>query len=144
MHSNKQQPSVLLVEDFDDSRFMLRKLLELSGYQVDEATNGRQAVELARERWPDLVLMDLSLPEIDGLEATRQIRGMRRLGQVPIIAITAHSPEDYYMPARRAGCDEFFTKPVDFDKLESTISRLISQRYEGSVGTAASAYSYGD
>ena len=139
MYMNKQRPTVLLVEDFDDSRFMLRMLLEMSGYQVDEATNGRQAVELARERCPDLVLMDLSLPEIDGLEATRQIREITRLCHVPIIAVTAHCPEDYDSLAKRAGCNEFVSKPVDFDNLESTISRLISQRTEESLATAASA-----
>jgi CheY-like chemotaxis protein len=137
MNRYKQRSSILLVEDFDDSRYMLRMLLEMSGYQVDEATNGRQAVELARERCPDLVLMDLSLPEVDGLEAIRRIREMTQLRHVPIIAVTAHSPEDYYSLARRAGCDEFLTKPIDFDNLEGTISRLISQRAEEGVATAA-------
>jgi DNA-binding response OmpR family regulator len=80
--------------------------------------------------------MDLSLPEIDGLEAIRQIREISRLCKVPIIAVTAHSPEDYYSLARRAGCDEFLTKPIDFDNLEGAMSRLISQRAEESVATA--------
>src|ERR1043166_5095461 len=84
----------LVVEDFEDSRFMMRRLLEMAGYRVVEASDGEQAVKLAVEARPVLILMDLSLPKLDGLAATRQIRQKRSLRGVPIVAVSAHdSPQ---------------------------------------------------
>jgi CheY-like chemotaxis protein len=116
--------TVLLVEDFADSRFILRRLLEMDGYRVVEATNGREAVEFAGRECPDLILMDLSLPELDGLSATKLIRKLEDLCDVPIIALTAHDPEQFHSAALEAGCDEFMTKPVDFDRLEGVMARF--------------------
>ncbi|HEY0406307.1 MAG TPA: response regulator [Pyrinomonadaceae bacterium] len=112
---------VLLVEDFADTRYMMRQLLEMSGYTVIEATDGREAVECAEKECPDLILMDLSLPEVDGISATRTIRKLEKLSDVPIIALTAHDTEDFYTAARAAGCNEYVTKPVDFDRLDMLI-----------------------
>ncbi|MCA1636040.1 MAG: response regulator [Acidobacteria bacterium] len=116
---------VLVVEDFEDNRFMMRRLLEMSGYQVVEAVNGRQAVEKAASERPDIILMDLSLPMLDGLAATRQIRQQDGHSQVPIVAVSAHDSADFHAEALAAGCNEYVTKPIDFDQLVQLVSRLI-------------------
>lgn len=118
-----QKRKVLLVEDFEDNRFMLKRLLEMSGYYVVEATNGQEAVELAGLEHPDVILMDLSLPLLDGLSATRRIRKLDSLTNVPILAVSAHEPADYLEPARKAGCNEYLTKPIDYDHLDSLLSQ---------------------
>src|ERR1700693_2464568 len=104
---------LLVVEDFEDSRFMIRRLLEMSGYRVMEASDGEQAVKLALEERPALILMDLSLPKLDGLAATRQIRKHTGLGEVPIVAVSAHDSPQSRTEALDAGCDEYVTKPID-------------------------------
>ena len=119
--------TVLVVEDFEDNRFMMRRLLEMSGYRVIEAVNGQEAVEAARRERPDLILMDLSLPLLDGLAATRRIREQDGLGKVPIIAVSAHDTADFHADALAAGCNEYVTKPIDFDQLEGLLSRLIGK-----------------
>jgi CheY-like chemotaxis protein len=116
--------TVLVVEDFEDNRFMMRRLLEMSGYRVIEAVNGKQAVEAAISERPDLILMDLSLPMLDGLAATRRIREAEGLGRVPIIAVSAHDSADFHTEALAAGCDEYVTKPIDFDHLVQVLDRL--------------------
>ena len=116
--------TVLLVEDFADSRFMMRLLLEMDGYRVVEATNGREAVESAERECPDLILMDLGLPEVDGLTATKLIRELEDLCDVPIIALTAHDAEQFQSAAVAAGCNEYVTKPVDFDSLGRVIRQF--------------------
>jgi len=123
--TNGERPTVLVVEDFEDNRFMMRRLLEMSGYRVVEAVNGRQAVELAQTERPDIILMDLSLPMLDGLAATRQIRGYEGLGKTPIVAVSAHDSADFHAEALAAGCNEYVTKPIDFDQLVQLLSRLI-------------------
>ena len=140
MHGdNNGEKTVLLVEDFADSRFMMRSLLEMDGYRVVEATNGREAVEFAKRECPDLILMDLSLPEIDGLTATRLIRQSEGLCDTPIVALTAHDAEQFHSIAMEAGCDEYVTKPVDFDLLEVVVGRLcpVSQSADGRGRTLA-------
>ncbi len=117
---------VLLVEDTEDNRFMMRRLLELSGYQVSEAVNGVEAVRAAEHESPDIILMDLSLPIVDGLAATRQIRQLRGLGSVPIIAVSAHDSADFHSEALAAGCDAYITKPIDYSELEELIGRLVT------------------
>ena len=118
--------TVLLVEDFDDSRFMMRQLLEMDGYRVVEAKTGREAVEYAERECPDLILMDLSLPEVDGPTATKLIRKLERLCDTPIIALTAHDAAQFHEAALEAGCNEYVTKPVDFDFLNDLIGNLLS------------------
>jgi CheY-like chemotaxis protein len=115
----------LLVEDFEDSRFMMRRLLEMAGYGVVEASDGEQAVELAREVAPALILMDLSLPKLDGLAATRRIREHKGAAKTPIVAVSAHDSPESRNEALEAGCDEYVTKPIDFDQLRDLLERFL-------------------
>ncbi len=118
--------TVLLVEDFEDNRFMMRRLLEMSGYQVVEAVNGQEAVDISERTLPDLILMDLSLPLLDGLTATRRIRTRPKMEKVPIVAVSAHDTADFHAEALAAGCNEYVTKPIDFDELEELLKRLMN------------------
>ena len=122
--TENSRPVVLVVEDFEDNRFMMRRLLEMSGYRVVEAVNGKQAVETAEREHPDLILMDLSLPMLDGLAATRHIRARDRLAKIPIVAVSAHDSADFHAEALAAGCNEYVTKPIDFDQLVQLLDRL--------------------
>ena len=119
--------TVLLVEDTEDNRQMMRRLLEMSGYRVLEATNGREAVEIASLEQPQIILMDLSLPLIDGLAATRRIRSLPGLSKVPIVAVSAHDTADFHRDALDAGCDAYITKPIDYPELEDMVNRLLSR-----------------
>ncbi|HEV7902569.1 MAG TPA: response regulator [Pyrinomonadaceae bacterium] len=119
--------TVLVVEDFADNRFMMRKLLEMSGYQVVEAVDGKEAVEVAESVRPDLILMDLSLPRLDGLDATRRIRELEGLRLVPIVAVSAHDTNDFHADALAAGCNEYVTKPIDFDELDALVKKLLAK-----------------
>ena len=121
-----ETPTVLLVEDTEDNRFMMRRLLEMSGYRVVEAMNGEEAVKLARAESPELILMDLSLPVIDGLAATRLIRKVPALQSTPIIAVSAHDTSDFQDEAVEAGCNSYVTKPIDFNELEQLIQQLLT------------------
>jgi two-component system cell cycle response regulator DivK len=122
-----QGKSVMVVEDFEDNRFMMRRLLEMSGYRVLEAINGEEAVEMARRENPSLILMDLSLPLLDGLAATRRIRQYPELRAVPIIAVSAHDTADFHAEALAAGCNDYVTKPIDFGQLEALLSSLLPE-----------------
>lgn len=122
---NGSGQTILVVEDFEDNRFMMRRLLEMGGYRVIEAVNGQEAVAMAASERPHLILMDLSLPQIDGLAATRQIRQLAGLATTPIIAISAHDTSDFRNDALTAGCNEYLTKPVDFDRLESLLTQWL-------------------
>ena len=125
MNSQDEAATVLLVEDTEDNRQMMRRLLEMSGYRVVEATNGREAVEVASEQRPRIILMDLSLPFIDGLAATRRIRSLPGLRNVPIIAVSAHDTADFHSEALAAGCNAYITKPVDYSELEAVVNHLL-------------------
>jgi two-component system, cell cycle response regulator DivK len=122
---NRDKQLCLLVEDFEDSRFMMRRLLELAGYGVVEASDGEQAVKLAVEEQPALILMDLSLPKLDGLAATRRIRRHHSIGKIPIVAVSAHDSSESRTEALAAGCDEYVTKPIDFDQLNELLKRFL-------------------
>ncbi len=115
----------LVVEDFEDSRFMMRRLLEIAGYDVVEASDGQQAVALAVQERPALILMDLSLPKLDGLAATRMIRQHEAVSKIPIIAVSAHDSRESRAEALEAGCDEYVTKPIDFDQLYGLLQRFL-------------------
>lgn len=123
MKQNKQL--CLLVEDFEDSRFMMRRLLEMAGYAVVEASDGEEAVALALAEQPALILMDLSLPKLDGLAATRQIRQHQGVSKTPIVAVSAHDSPESRTEALEAGCDEYVTKPIDFDQLGDLLRRFL-------------------
>jgi len=122
----RSQRVVLVVEDFEDNRFLMRRLLEMSGFGVLEASNGEEAVNIADQERPDLILMDLSLPLLDGLAATRKIRDCNGLTDTPIIAVSAHDTSDFHTEALAAGCNDYVTKPIDFDQLELIIKKLLN------------------
>jgi CheY-like chemotaxis protein len=127
MKSQSEPVKVLLVEDTEDNRFMMRRLLEMTGYRVVEAMNGEEAVRLAEAESPQLILMDLSLPVIDGLAATRLIRKLPRFQGTPIIAVSAHDTSDFQLEAIQAGCNSYITKPIDFNELEQLIVQLLQK-----------------
>jgi len=127
MKLKRKKPCILLVEDYEDNRVMMRQLLELSGYRVLEANNGEQAISVAASEVPDLILMDMSLPRVDGLSATRQIRAIASLRNVPVVAVSAHDTADFHSQALASGCNEYVTKPIDFGLLESVINRLLGR-----------------
>ncbi len=116
---------VLIVEDYEDTREFMKFLLESYGYQVIEAADGIEAVDRAKHQCPDLILMDISLPIVDGLTATRTIRKLSSKLQMPIIAITAFG-KNYYDKAMEAGCNDLIDKPIDFDVLEPILSRYLA------------------
>ena len=117
-------PTVLVVEDDDDIRFAMRLQLEQRGYHVIEVGDGRKAVEMTQSQPPDFVLMDLSLPGMDGLEATQEIRKDARMAKVPIVAVTAHQETDFREGAKSSGFDAYVTKPIDFDWLNELLTEL--------------------
>lgn len=125
MKKQAEPQTVLLVEDTEDNRFMMRRLLEMTGYRVVEAMNGEEAVKLAKTESPNLILMDLSLPVIDGLAATRLIRKLPEFESTPIIAVSAHDTTDFQSEAIEAGCNTYVTKPIDFNELEQLIAKLL-------------------
>lgn len=127
MKEQAEPQTVLLVEDTEDNRFMMRRLLEMTGYRVVEAANGEEAVRVAKAESPNLILMDLSLPVIDGLAATRLIRELPNLKATPIIAVSAHDTSDFQSEAINAGCNNYVTKPIDFAELEVLIAKLLKQ-----------------
>ena len=117
---------ILLVEDNEMSRDMLSRRLMRRGYDVVTATDGEEAVRLAQTEHPHLVLMDLSLPVLDGWGASQRLKSDIRTRDIPIIALTAHAMAGDEIRARAVGCDDFDTKPVDFARLLSKISTLLS------------------
>jgi CheY-like chemotaxis protein len=125
MVSENSEVTLLLVEDTEDNRFMMRRLLEMDGYRVVEAKNGAEAVKIAQQEEPALILMDLSLPVIDGLAATKLIRRLPAFQDIPIIAVSAHDTADFEQEALAAGCDSYITKPIDFVELEKLIAKLL-------------------
>lgn len=124
-----EPPTVLLVEDTEDNRQMMKKLLELSGFRVVEAINGEEAVRAAATERPRLILMDLSLPLIDGLAATRRIRQLPGMKRLPIVAVSAHDTADFHADALAAGCDAYITKPIDYPELEDIVNQLLAKKH---------------
>ena len=125
---HNQQLTILVVEDYDDARELISLWLTGSGYRVLEARDGAEAVEVARRDCPDLVIMDISLPTLDGLTATQTIRQIEKLCDVPIIACSANDVQEWADKALAAGCNDFVSKPVDFAALEEAMKRLLPQR----------------
>ena len=117
--------TVLLVEDFDDTRLFMRIELEEHGFIVFEAENGQVAVETAAREKPDVILMDLTLPLMDGFTATKLIRKNDQLKDVPIIAVTAHQEDDFRSDAKASGFDAYVTKPIDVNWLKELITGLL-------------------
>lgn len=122
------QALVLVVEDYQDAREMYAAYLQFSGYRVEEATNGLEAIEKTLELLPDIILMDLALPKMDGWEATRRLKTDERTKHIPIVALTGHALAGYAEGARQAGCDAFVTKPCLPDALVAEIQRMLATR----------------
>ena len=121
-----QYRKVLIVEDSEDARYFMRLELEQFGYRVVEAENGEQAVATAERERPDIILMDLSLPIMDGITATAKIRSNDELTSVPVIAVTAHQETDFREDAKAAGFDAYVTKPIDMPWLSELIKGLLA------------------
>jgi len=125
MNSARPQPTVLLVEDFDDTRLMMKLWLMKKGYRVIEAENGEQAIELAQRETPDLIIMDMMMPGLSGLDATRQIREYQSLRQTPIVAVSAYGADEYRSKALDAGCTEYVATPFEPEALSNLIETLL-------------------
>ena len=121
-------PKILLVEDNEMNRDMLSRRLQKRGYVLVLAVDGRQALEMARSETPDLILMDLGLPEIDGWEVARRLRADDATGRIPIIALTSHAMAGDREKALEAGCNDYDTKPVDLPRLHQKIRALLDRR----------------
>jgi CheY-like chemotaxis protein len=121
-------PKILLVEDNEMNRDMLSRRLERRGYEVVIAVDGQQGVDLAQSTRPDLILMDMSLPVIDGWEATRQLKAKDEIKATPIIALTAHAMSGDREKALEAGCDDYDTKPIELPRLLGKIEALLGDR----------------
>jgi len=117
---------IMVVEDYDDTRLLLKQALEGLGYSVLEASNGQEAVDLAGREHPDLILMDLDLPILDGIAATQRIRQQSELEKVPIVAVTAYPMSYTHVKAFAKGCDEYMPKPIDISELASVVKRYLN------------------
>jgi CheY-like chemotaxis protein len=119
---------ILLVEDNEMNRDMLSRRLTRNGYEIVIAVNGQEGVDMAVSAQPDLILMDLSLPVIDGWEATRQVKANPATAKIPVIALTAHAMAQDKEKAMAAGCDDFDTKPVELQRLLDKIKALLNSK----------------
>ena len=134
-----KKPLVLVVDDFADNREMYSEYLSFSGYDVIEAQNGKEAVEAAQARMPDIIIMDLSLPVMDGWEATRRLKADDRTKKIPVVALTGHALAGHSKGAREAGCDSFLAKPCLPDQLVAEIKRMLESGKGTIVGKAKGA-----
>jgi CheY-like chemotaxis protein len=123
--STEQGPLILVVDDYEDAREMYAEYLRFCGFRVAEARNGNEALEQAFTLMPDLILMDLSLPGMDGWEATRQLKADERTRQIPVVALTGHALAGASEGAKKAGCDSFVTKPCLPDDLVVEVRRML-------------------
>ena len=121
-------PTILIAEDSADSREMMQLLFRLKGYDVLAAKDGRRAVEMAIETTPDLILLDLQLPKLDGIGVARKLRRRAELKDVPIIIISGYDPMTYRQAALDAGCDDYLLKPIDFDRFSDWLKTTREQR----------------
>ena len=126
MNYAQPQATILLVEDFDDTRLIMKLWLIKQGYRVIEAENGEDAVTLAEQNQPDLIIMDMMMPGLNGLDATRRIRQYQSLQQTPIVAVSAYGANEYRAKAIAAGCDEYVSTPFEPDALGALIQRLLA------------------
>jgi two-component system cell cycle response regulator DivK len=121
-------PKILLVEDNEMNRDMLSRRLERKGYNIALAVDGPEGLQKARTESPDLILMDMSLPVMDGWEVTRQLKADAATRSIPIIALTAHAMASDEQKAREAGCDDFDTKPIELPRLLAKMEALLQHR----------------
>jgi two-component system cell cycle response regulator DivK len=126
MKTKSERPRVLVVDDYTDAREMYSEYLQYSGFDVIEAGNGVEALERAADSSPDIILMDLSLPVMDGWEATRRLKADQATADIPIVALTGHALAGILEGARKAGCDAFVTKPCLPEDLVKEIQKVLS------------------
>ena len=119
------QRTILVVDDFDDTRLLLRTWLERRGFRVVEAENGIQAINQAENESPDLIIMDMQMPQLDGLSATRRIRNLESMNSVPIVAVSAYGADQFREQALAAGCNEYVSTPFEPATLEGIIRDLV-------------------
>ena len=124
--TDQTNPLILVVDDYQDAREMYAEYLQFSGFRVAEARNGNEAIEQAFALRPDLILMDLSLPGMDGWEATRQLKSDERTRHIPVVALTGHALAGASEGAKKAGCDSFVTKPCLPDDLVVEVRRMLN------------------
>ena len=117
--------TILVVDDFDDTRLLLRTWLERRGFRVVEAENGIQAINQAETELPDLIIMDMQMPQLDGLSATRRIRKLESMNSVPIVAVSAYGADQFRELALAAGCNEYVSTPFEPATLEGIIRNLV-------------------
>jgi two-component system cell cycle response regulator DivK len=121
-------PTILLVEDNEMNRDMLSRRLERRGYSIIMAYDGEQGLSLAYSEMPDLILMDISLPVMDGCEVTRRLKADKRTRHIPVIALTAHALVTDRVKAINAGCDDYDTKPIEFSRLSEKIHNCLTEK----------------
>jgi CheY-like chemotaxis protein len=119
------RPTIMVVEDDADNRLMMKTLLGMKGYRVVEARDGQEAIEVSERERPGMVITDWQLPRLNGFALARRLREHPELSAVPIVILSGHDPVQYRAEALAAGCNEFLGKPIDFDLLEKTLSRLL-------------------
>jgi two-component system, cell cycle response regulator DivK len=125
MTKEKSTRTIMVVEDYEDTRLLLKHSLEGLGYSVLEASNGQEAVDIADREHPDLILMDLDLPILDGIAATQRIRQQSHMEGVPIVAVTAYPMSYSRVKAFARGCNEYMAKPIDMFELENLVNRYL-------------------
>lgn len=125
LHREPVKRTILVVDDFDDTRLLLKTWLEKKGFKVVQAENGNQAVAAAQEVRPDLIIMDMEMPELDGLSATRKIRTMKELDSIPVLAVSAYGAQQFRADALAAGCSEYVSTPFEPDNLERMIRSFL-------------------
>jgi two-component system cell cycle response regulator DivK len=122
---NDDRRTILIVDDFDDTRLLLKTWLRKKGFRVVEAGNGKEAIAKAEETEPDLIIMDVEMPELDGLSATRQIRKLKNSSELPIVAVSAYGADLFREQALAAGCNEYVSTPFEPDELERLVRSLL-------------------
>jgi len=120
--------TILLVEDFDDTRLMMKMWLVKKGYRVIEAETGEEAITIAKREHPDLIIMDMMMPGMNGLDATQQIRQYQSLRRTPIVAVSAYGADEYRRIAIEAGCDEYVSTPFEPRELAELIRSLLASK----------------
>ncbi len=123
--ASSAKPAILIVEDDDDSLLLMKQILRTKDYQVLEARDGEQAIEVVRAAKLDLILLDLELPKLNGLDVIRHLRENLKLSSLPIVVMTACDPETSRGRAMACGCDDFLPKPIDFDYLEAVLDHFV-------------------
>jgi CheY-like chemotaxis protein len=127
-HRGEGLPTILLVEDFDDTRLMMKMWLVKNGYRVLEAESGEEGVEMAQKERPDLIIMDMMMPGMNGLDATQLIRQDRAIGRTPIVAVSAYGADEYRSIALEAGCNEYVSTPFEPGSLADLIKSLLIRK----------------